>query len=99
MKIGYIDFNRGMIHVRAGKGQKDRYVPLSKLIVSGGQPVIKREKSAKKNWKQICKEKLNFDPDLCPCCKKGKMITKELLEIHKRGPPEITAWSNLQIAI
>jgi integrase/recombinase XerD len=35
MKIGDIDFDREMIHVRAGKGQKDRYVPLSKLIVSG----------------------------------------------------------------
>jgi hypothetical protein len=64
-----------------------------------GQPVIKREKSAKKNWKQICKDKLNFDPDLCPCCKKGRMLIKEFLEKPRRGPPEITAWNNLQITI
>lgn len=35
IKIGDVDFDRMMVHVRAGKGQKDRYVPLSKLIVPG----------------------------------------------------------------
>lgn len=35
MKINAIDFDRMMIHIRAGKGQKDRYVPLSKLMVRG----------------------------------------------------------------
>ena len=62
-----------------------------------GQPIIKREKKPKKNWKQVCKDKLNFDPDLCPCCKKGKMVTKEFIEEAKRGPPEISRWDNLQI--
>ena len=28
-----------------------------------GQPVTKREEPAKKNWKLICIEELNFDPD------------------------------------
>ena len=64
-----------------------------------GQAVTKREKPAKKNWKQVCKEKLNFDPDQCPSCKKGKMTTKEFLEKHKRGPPAITAWNNLHMTI
>ena len=35
LKIGNVDFDRMMVHVRAGKGRKDRYVPLSKLIVPG----------------------------------------------------------------
>ena len=35
MKIGDVDFFRMMVHVRAGKGDKDRYVPLSKLLVPG----------------------------------------------------------------
>ncbi len=35
LKIGDVDFDRMMVHVRAGKGNKDRYVPLSKLIVPG----------------------------------------------------------------
>ena len=62
-----------------------------------GQPIIKREKKPKKNWKQVCKDKLNFDPDLCSCCKKGRMVTKEFIEKAKRGPPEISSWDNLQI--
>ncbi len=60
-----------------------------------GEPVTSREKAVKKNWKLVCKEKLNFDPDLCPCCKKGKMLLKEFLEKPKRGPPEISGWDNL----
>ncbi len=35
LKINAVDFDRMMIHIRSGKGQKDRYVPLSKLIVRG----------------------------------------------------------------
>ena len=62
-----------------------------------GQPVTKREKPAKKNWKLICKEKLNYDPDQCPCCKKGRMVTKEFIEKPKRGPPAISSWDNLQV--
>jgi integrase len=40
----------------------------------------------KKHWKQICIEHLHFDPDLCPCCKKGKMVTIELI-LPGRAPP------------
>lgn len=39
------------------------------------------------DWKIIAKEKLHFDVDQCPCCKKGKM--KELLSFDNNGPP---AW-------
>lgn len=45
-------------------------------------PTIK----VKKNWKQVCRELLHYDPDLCPCCKKGRMITIELL-LPGRSPP------------
>ena len=33
------------------------------------------EKAEKSPWKEIAKEKLNFDVEKCPCCKTGKMIT------------------------
>ena len=33
-----------------------------------------------------CKQKLNYDADLCPCCKKGRMIT--LLHFDAHGPPD-----------
>lgn len=38
------------------------------------------------SWKVIAKQKLNYDADLCPCCKKGKMIT--LLHFDAHGPPD-----------
>ena len=37
------------------------------------------------DWKQIAKAKLHFDPDQCPCCKKGKMM--EVLSFDNNGPP------------
>jgi hypothetical protein len=40
----------------------------------------------KKNWKEICREKLNFDPDICPHCKKGHMIMVEKM-MPIRAPP------------
>jgi hypothetical protein len=40
----------------------------------------------KKHWKEICREHLNWDPDVCPHCGKGKMITIERL-IPGRSPP------------
>jgi hypothetical protein len=46
------------------------------------------------NWKQIAKEKLQFDVDQCPCCKKGKM--EELLSFDINGPP---AWVLLKLQL
>jgi hypothetical protein len=40
----------------------------------------------KRNWKEICREHLNYDPDLCPHCGKGKMLTIERL-LPGRSPP------------
>lgn len=47
IKIGDVDFDRMMVHVRAGKGQKDRYVPLSRLIVPGLKKYIYAEQPEK----------------------------------------------------
>jgi hypothetical protein len=40
----------------------------------------------KKHWKDICREHLNYDPDICPHCGKGKMITIEIM-LPGRSPP------------
>jgi hypothetical protein len=41
------------------------------------------------DWKSICKERLGFDVDLCPCCSKGRM--REILRFEAaRSPPDIT---------
>ncbi len=36
-------------------------------------------------WKIIAREKLHFNPDVCPCCKTGKMM--EVLSFDNNGPP------------
>lgn len=41
----------------------------------------------KKDWKAIAKEKMNYDADQCPCCKKGRMIT--ILHFDANAPPPV----------
>jgi hypothetical protein len=38
------------------------------------------------NWKEICREHLHYDPDICPHCGKGKMIYIQKL-FPERSPP------------
>ena len=51
-----------------------------------GMTVI--EKKEKKDWKQICRDHLDYNPDLCPHCKKGLMVTIEHF-YPGRAPPFI----------
>jgi hypothetical protein len=57
--------------------------------------VIISEKRVKKDWKQLCREHLGFDPDQCPECKQGRMVVVQWLNAV-RGPPE-KPWK-LQVA-
>jgi hypothetical protein len=41
----------------------------------------------KKDWKQVSKEKLNYDVEVCPCCKTGKMI--RIMSFDANPPPHI----------
>lgn len=41
----------------------------------------------RKDWKQICCDHLDYNPDICPKCGKGIMITIEMFE-PGRPPPE-----------
>jgi hypothetical protein len=59
-----------------------------------------RQERQHKDWKQLCREHLGYDPDLCPHCKKGKMVTIERFD-PVRGPPQFlnvsqTAWEKSQ---
>jgi len=49
------------------------------------KPFVKQEK---KDWKQICAQHLNYNPDCCPVCKKETMMT--LMVFDQRGPPDKT---------
>jgi hypothetical protein len=48
--------------------------------------IIVPEVKEKKDWKQICRDHLNYNPDLCPCCDKGTMITIDVFP-PGRSPP------------
>jgi hypothetical protein len=47
---------------------------------------IKSKDIKKLSWKTIAKEKLNYDAGVCPCCRKGKMIT--ILHFDANAPPD-----------
>ena len=52
--------------------------------------VVQTGKEVKKiSWKTIAKQKLGYDADQCPVCKKGRMVT--LLHFDAHGPPS-TEW-------
>jgi hypothetical protein len=45
------------------------------------------------SWKLIAKQKLNYDADLCPVCKKGTMVT--LLHFDAHAPPDAASLQTL----
>jgi site-specific recombinase XerD len=44
LKLVDLDFDRKKLHIRQGKGRKDRYVPLGELLIKGLQKYITNEK-------------------------------------------------------
>lgn len=44
IKVQDVDFGRGVLHVREGKGRKDRYVPLGKHLSRGLKTYLEAEK-------------------------------------------------------
>lgn len=44
IKLPDLDFDRKMLHVRKGKGKKDRYVPLCDLLIKGLKAYIEAER-------------------------------------------------------
>jgi hypothetical protein len=77
---------KGFVRIRHfGLLSATRRPLLRQLQMEFGMNVISGR--IKKHWKQICLENLNFNPDLCPCCKKGQMVTIELI-LPGRAPPK-----------
>jgi hypothetical protein len=77
---------KGFVRIRHyGLLSASRRSHLRQLQISLGVRVV--EKRVKKDWKQLCREHLGFDPDLCPECRQGKMVVIQRLD-PVRGPPE-----------
>lgn len=51
------------------------------------EPQQPTEPQQKLSWQEISRNRLNFDPDVCPCCQKGRMRTIEILP--PRSPPNM----------
>lgn len=45
----------------------------------------------KKHWKDVCKQHLNYDPDICPHCGKGHMSTIEMFFASRPPPSSVPA--------
>jgi len=56
------------------------------LKVQQAQLDVVIQPDRKKDWKEIAKEKLNFDAEQCPCCKTGRMQTILTFEAHAPPP-------------
>ena len=59
--------------------------------------VVVHKPGQKKNWKEICREHLQYDPDICPCCGKGKMVFVE--RVYRVRPPPVPLFAKSEFAI
>jgi hypothetical protein len=76
---------RGFVRIRHyGLLSTTRREQLRELQQAFGIEVPKIKE--KKHWKDICREHLNYNPDSCPICGKGHMVTVEML-FGPRPPP------------
>ena len=76
---------RGFVRIRHyGLLSTTRRVQLRELQKAFGIDIsCKKEK---KNWKDVCREHLNYNPDICPQCGKGHMVIIEMFP-GARSPP------------
>ena len=62
----------------------------NKSIIRRLQGVSPDQTPQKLSWQDICRKRLSFDPDLCPCCGKGRMVTIERV-LPSRAPPRFVS--------
>lgn len=83
---------RFCLHILPPKFRKIRHYG---FLASRNKPAFRKYQfikgiiviTEKKDWKVIAKQKLNFDVDVCPCCKSGKMI--RIMSFDTNPPPQI----------
>ena len=84
-KIRYYGFMANVHSALLQVQQKEMGIPPSP---QGGEGPGVRPKEIKKiSWKVIAKQKLNYDADQCPVCKKGTMVT--LFHFKANAPPDM----------
>ena len=71
---GFLSSRRKSVELPALQGKVDCQQEVSQI----------KEKVVKLTWQQVCIRRFNYDPGLCPVCRKGRMQT---IEVLPRSPP------------
>ena len=51
-----------------------------------------QQSNESEGWERLLFELTGIDPRLCPCCKKGQMVTREILSPQGHAPPRKVRW-------
>lgn len=51
-----------------------------------------QQSTESESWEELLFELTGIDPHLCPCCKKGRMVTRETLSPQGHAPPRKVRW-------
>jgi len=51
-----------------------------------------QQSSESVGWEELLFELTGIDPRICPCCKKGRMVTREILSPQGHAPPRKVRW-------
>ena len=77
---------KGFVRIRYfGLLATSKRIQLRELQLAFG--IIVPTSKKKKDWKELCRDQLGYNPDLCPCCGKASMVTIEWF-LPGRDPPE-----------
>lgn len=86
---------RFCLHILPPKFMKIRHYGIlasrvkPKLRMHQLQMGVLAQNTQRANWKEVCKIKLNFDVDKCPCCKSGTLI--RIMSFSPNAPPVFDA--------
>lgn len=86
---------RFCLHILPPKFMKIRHYGIlasrvkPKLRMHQLQMGVLAQNTQRANWKEVCKIKLNFDVDKCPCCKSGTLI--RIMSFSANAPPVFDA--------
>ena len=51
-----------------------------------------QQSTESESWEELLFKLTGIDPHLCPCCKKGRMVTREILSPQGHAPPMEVRW-------
>ena len=60
--------------------------------ILGSIPNEKQQSTESESWERLLFELTGIDPRICPCCKKGRMVNREILSPQGHAPPRKVRW-------